>query len=96
MAKRLPYFYEIYTKNPNTGERGWDIQVGFVTGAPNRDGAKRVIKKTFGRLFDTFIQLYEVTRVERLYADQYLVIPYDNPRDREIHHGLDPYPKRSR
>lgn len=91
----LPYFYEIYTKHPVRGTPGWDIQVGFVTGAPNREGAKRAIKKTFGRLFDTVIQLYEVTHVEPLYADQYLVIPYNNPKDREIRYGRDPYPRRA-
>jgi len=85
--KRFPFFYEIYTKHPVTKEGGWDIHVGFVTGAPDREGAKRALKKAFGRFYDGIIQLYEVTEVESLYADQYAVIPYNRPRDRKIFQG---------
>lgn len=79
MAKHLPYSYEIYTKHPVRGTRGWDIQVGYVLDAPNREAALWAIKKAFGRLFDTVIQLYEVTDAEEMYSP-YVVIPFKNPR----------------
>jgi hypothetical protein len=85
--RRLPYTYEIYTKHPVRGTRGWDIQVGYVTGAPDREAALRVIKKTYGRLFDTVINLYQVTEVEPIHASHYLVIPYNNPRARKVIQG---------
>jgi len=85
--KRRIYTYEIYTKHPTSGTPGWAIQVGYVVGAPDREGALRAIKKVFGRLFDTVINLYQVSEVEPLYANQYLVIPYNSPGRRTIHKG---------
>jgi hypothetical protein len=52
------YFFEAYTKNPQTMEEGWDIQVGFVTEATSRDDAVAQVQRTFGRIFDEIIQCY--------------------------------------
>ena len=59
MVKGKEYTFEIYTRNPITGESGWDIMVGFVTHAKDREDAVRQIKLEFGKLFDCIIDCYQ-------------------------------------
>ncbi len=58
------YVYEIYTKHPETGEPGWNIESGWmrldhvsVVGT-HQEHAIRTLKKHFP-LFDCIIQLYQ-------------------------------------
>lgn len=52
------YFFEIYTKNPETLETGWEIEIGHVIGARDREHAIEWIKLKFGRLLDTVVQCH--------------------------------------
>lgn len=51
------WYYEVYTKNPTTGEGGWDIETGWVQ-AENYIRAKAKIRNTIAN-FDIFISCYE-------------------------------------
>jgi len=57
------YFFEIYTRNPTTGEPGWEIEVGFAS-ADSREEAVRKIAKHFGWSFAEIIQCYRSVRHE--------------------------------
>jgi len=60
------YYYEIYTKNPETKECGWEIEIGWVSvdhvsiGAHRTelDEAKARVVEHYP-LFDCFIQIYQ-------------------------------------
>ncbi len=54
--KQDTYHYEVYTKNPETGETGWDIETGWVS-ASNLIRAKAKIARTIAN-FDCFINVY--------------------------------------
>ena len=54
------FFYEIYTKNPETGECGWDIEIGTIRNAANREDANEKLKRHFVH-FDCLIQLHAVS-----------------------------------
>lgn len=55
------WFFEVYTRNPETMEGGWNIRVGFVVRARDRADAEGQIQARFGRLFDVVIQLYRAS-----------------------------------
>jgi len=52
------YFFEIYTKGPD-GTPGWEIEVGFVFKALDREDAVSKLKAKFRHKFDEVIQLYQ-------------------------------------
>jgi hypothetical protein len=58
MREFRSWFFEIYTKNPATGERGWDIRVGYVKHAEDYAEAKRKVVRRFGRIFDVVITMH--------------------------------------
>ena len=64
------YLFEIYLKNPVTGERGWSIEHIFVY-AENRDGAKKVLNSLpdFDCIIDS-LGAYDID-MANLGADEY-------------------------
>ena len=50
------YHYEVYTKNPDTDETGWDIETGWAK-ANSMLHAKAKVKNVIAN-FDCFIQIY--------------------------------------
>ena len=51
------FFYEVYTKNPETGESGWNIETGWCE-ASSIEQARSKIQHIIAN-FDVFIQVYK-------------------------------------
>ena len=71
------YTYEIYTKHPETGESGWDIESGWlrfdhtsIVGTCD-ETALRIVKKHYP-LFDCVIQLYHANPNDSDLVDGFL------------------------
>ena len=54
--KRHNYHYEVYTKNPTTGEGGWDIKTGWVSALSLEQATQKIESRIIN--FDCFIQCY--------------------------------------
>lgn len=56
------YLAEVYTKNPATGENGWDIEMVWIKGAASRQQAKELLAVKL-RNFDEVISLGEQSQI---------------------------------
>jgi hypothetical protein len=70
----LPFSFEIYTKNPQTGDGGWEIKTGYVVNAATREIALNKIKMEYPN-FDTVIELHQIAGFNGNETDPILIIP---------------------
>lgn len=72
--QEIGYFFEVYTKGP-AGQRGWDIEVGWVIGATSLSMAKNMIARRFAERFDVLIQCHEACVSDLAAARVHVITP---------------------
>lgn len=54
------YFFECYTKHPETKETGWDISVGTIYNVREKSDAVAKLHRHFGDVLDVVIQCHQI------------------------------------